>query len=95
MFFLFILINLIILGIAIYTSRIGVEIENLQIFGAIKPINQAIGKDLYIDYFDDYDENIHDEYPINNILFLDKYLVNYIKSNIGDSIKSLLRMEDV
>ena len=31
MFFLFILINLIILGIAIYTSRIGVEIENLQI----------------------------------------------------------------
>ena len=31
MFFLFILISLIILGIAIYTSRIGVEIENLQI----------------------------------------------------------------
>ena len=31
MFFLFILISLIIFGIAIYTSRIGVEIENLQI----------------------------------------------------------------
>jgi transcriptional regulator with XRE-family HTH domain len=70
------------------------EIENLQIFGAIKPINQAIGKDLYIDYFDDYDENIHDEYPINNILFLDKYLVNYIKSNIGESIKTLLGIKD-
>lgn len=43
MFFLFILINLIILGIAIYTSRIGVEIENLQI-DTQQPKGQKINK---------------------------------------------------
>ena len=49
MFFLFILINLIILGIAIYTSRIGVEIENLQI-DTQQPKGQKINKEgrIYI-----------------------------------------------
>jgi len=71
-------------------------LHSLQDFGAIKPINEAIGKDLYVNYFDnyDFDKNIHDEYPINNILFVDKYLANYIKSNIGESIKNLLGIEE-
>ena len=47
MFFLFILINLIILGIAIYTSRIGVEIENLQI-NTQQPKGQKINKESRI-----------------------------------------------
>ena len=47
MFFLFILINLIILGIAIYTSRIGVEIENLQI-DTQQPKEQKINKESRI-----------------------------------------------
>ena len=47
MFFLFILINLIILGIAIYTSRIGVEIENLQI-DTQQPKGQKINKESRI-----------------------------------------------
>ena len=47
LFFLFILINLIILGIAIYTSRIGVEIENLQI-DTQQPKGQKINKESRI-----------------------------------------------
>lgn len=47
MFFLFILINLIILGNAIYTSRIGVEIENLQI-DTQQPKGQKINKESRI-----------------------------------------------
>ena len=47
MFFLFILISLIILGIAIYTSRIGVEIENLQI-DTQQPKGQKINKESRI-----------------------------------------------
>ena len=47
MFFLFILINLIILGIAIYTSRIGIEIENLVI-DTEKPRGCKINKDSKI-----------------------------------------------
>lgn len=43
MFFLFILISLIIFGIAIYTSRIGVEIENLQI-DTQQPKGQKLNK---------------------------------------------------
>ena len=47
MFFLFILISLIIFGIAIYTSRIGVEIENLQI-DTQQPKGQKINKESRI-----------------------------------------------
>lgn len=47
MFFLFILISLIILGIAIYTSRIGVEVENLQI-DTQQPKGQKINKESRI-----------------------------------------------
>ena len=47
MFFLFILVILTILGIAIYTSRIGVEIENLQI-DTQKPKGQKINKESRI-----------------------------------------------
>jgi len=58
-------------------------LEKLHRFGAIKPINEAIGEELYIKYFDDYSFD-------NNILFLDSYLESEIKSNISDNIKSLL-----
>ena len=47
MFFLFILISLIFFGIAIYTSRIGVEIENLQI-DTQQPKGQKINKESRI-----------------------------------------------
>jgi len=67
-------------------------LENLQKFGVIKPINDAIGEELYIKYFDDYSysEYLNNEY---NVLFLDSYLENDIKSNISDNIKSLLGEE--
>ena len=47
MFFLFILVILTILGIAIYTSRIGVEIENLQI-DTQQPKGKKINKESRI-----------------------------------------------
>ena len=47
MFFLFILIILIILGFAIYTSRVGVEIENLRI-DTEQPKGEKINKDSKI-----------------------------------------------
>ena len=69
-------------------------LENLQKFGVIKPINDAIGEELYIKYFDDYSysEYLNNEY---NVLFLDSYLENDIKSNISDNIKSLLGEESI
>lgn len=71
-------------------------LDDLQIFGGIKPINEAIGEDLYIKYFDNYDqeENVCQECGINNILFLDSYLNKDIKSNIGDNIKDLLGLKN-
>ena len=47
MFFLFILIILVILGLAIYTSKVGVEIENL-IIDTEKPKGKKINKDSKI-----------------------------------------------
>ena len=47
MFFLFILIILLILGLAIYTSKVGVEIENL-IIDTEKPKGEKINKDSKI-----------------------------------------------
>ena len=69
-------------------------LENLQKFGVIKPINDAIGEELYIKYFDyySYSEDLNNEY---NILFLDSYLENDIKSNISYNIKSLLEEESI
>jgi len=64
-------------------ESISTHLEKLHRFGAIKPINEAIGEELYIKYFDDYSFD-------NNILFLDSYLESEIKSNISDNIKSLL-----
>lgn len=69
-----------------------VALDNLQKFGALKPINEAIGEELYIKYFDNcsLEEHLYSEYCINKILFLDSSLSKNIKSNISDSIKSLL-----
>ena len=47
MFFLFILIILVILGISIYTSRVGIQIENL-IIDTEKPKGEKINKDSKI-----------------------------------------------
>lgn len=47
MFFLFILVILLILGLAIYTSRIGIEIENLKI-NTEQPKGEKINKDSKI-----------------------------------------------
>lgn len=47
MFFLFILIILLILGLAIHTSRIGIEIENLRI-DTERPKGEKINKDSKI-----------------------------------------------
>jgi len=68
-------------------------LEKLQAFGVVKSIDDAICKDLYIKYFDDYGESICDEYDINNVLFLNSYLDKEIKCNIGNSIKEYLGLE--
>lgn len=74
-----------------------VALDNLQKFGALKPINEAIGEELYIKYFDNcsLEERLYSEYCINKILFLDSSLSKNIKSNISDSIKSLLGDENI
>ena len=69
-------------------ESISTHLEKLHRFGVVMPINEAIGEELYIKYFDDY---IFD----NNILFLDSYLEKDIKSNISDNIKSLLGEESI
>ena len=69
-------------------------LESLQKFGVIKPINDAIGEELYIKYFDDYSysEDLNNEYKV---LFLDSYLEKNIKSNVSENIKSLLGEESI
>ena len=69
-------------------------LEKLQTFGVVKSIDNAICKDLYIKYFDNYGESICDEYDINNVLFLNSYLDKEIKCNIGNSIKECLGLEN-
>ena len=71
-------------------------LDSLQTFGVVKSINDAIGGDLYIKYFDNYDsgEKIYEEYGINNILFLDSYLNKDVKSNISNNIKDLLGLNN-
>ena len=62
----------------------------------IKSINNAIGGDLYIKYFDNYapEENVFGKSGINNILFLDSYLDKDVKSNISNNIKNLLQPQN-
>lgn len=71
-------------------------LESLQIFGAVKSINDAIGGELYEKYFDNYlsKENVSDECGINNVLFLDSSINKGIKNNISHSIKDLLGLEN-
>ena len=71
-------------------------LDSLQVFGAIKSINNAIGGDLYIKYFDNYapEENVISKPGINNILFLDSYLDKDVKSNISNNIKNLLQLKN-
>lgn len=71
-------------------------LESLQIFGAVKSINGAIGGELYIKYFDNYasEENVYEEWGVNNILFLDSSINKGIKNNISYSIKDLLGLEN-
>ena len=71
-----------------------IALESLQKFGVIKAINDAIGEELYIKYFDDYSykEGLNNEHKV---LFLDSYLENDIKCNISDNIKSLLGEESI
>ena len=71
-------------------------LECLQIFGAVKSINDAIGGELYVKYFDkdDLEEKGYEEHGINNILFLDAYLSKYIKLNISTNIKDLLESKN-
>ena len=47
MFFLFIFVNFLILGFAIYTSRLGIKIENLRI-DTEQPKGEKINKDSKI-----------------------------------------------
>ena len=72
-------------------------LEKLHRFGVVKPINDAIGEELYINYFEDYsfEEDLYSEYCINNILFLDSYLEDDIKCNISDNIRFLLGEENI
>lgn len=71
-------------------------LDNLQIFGVIKNINDAIGGDLYIKYFDNYEseEYVFKGYGINNILFLDSSLNKDAKSDINHNIRNLLGLEN-
>ena len=74
-----------------------IALENLHRFGVVKHINEAIGEELYIKYFDNcsLEENLSIESCINNILFLDSYLGEDIKSDISYNIKSLLGQESI
>ncbi len=67
-------------------------LERLQIFGAVKSINDAIGGELYRKYFgkDDLEEKGYEEKGVNQVLFLDAYLSKSIKLNISTHIKDLL-----
>ena len=71
-------------------------LDSLQMFGGIKSINNAIGGELYMKYFDSYDpeENVCNLKGVNNILFLDSYLDKAIKSNISNNIKKLLEVKN-
>ena len=61
-----------------------------------KSINNAIGGDLYMKYFNKYapKESIYLKHGINNILFLDKYLNKNVKLNINNNIKNLLELKN-
>ena len=71
-------------------------LDSLQIFGVVKSINDAIGEDLYVKYFDNcsFKENDFKESGINNVLFLNGSLSKDIKSNIGNNIKNLLELKN-
>lgn len=71
-------------------------LESLQVFGVVRPINNAEGGDLYMKYFDDYGftENVCGEYGINNVLFLYSSLNKDVKSNISNNIKNLLEVKN-
>lgn len=71
-------------------------LDNLQIFGVVKLINNAIGEKLYMKYFDEYDSqnNVYLDYGVNNILFLNSFLNGDIKSNISNNIKNLLELKN-
>lgn len=67
-------------------------LDSLQIFGVVKSIEDAIGGELYIKYFnrEGLDERSYEEAGVNNILFLDDYLGKSIKLNISTNIDKLL-----
>ena len=71
-------------------------LEDLKIFGVVKSINNAIGGDLYMKYFNKYapKESIYLKYGINNILFLDRSLNKDVKLNINNNIKNLLELKN-
>ena len=71
-------------------------LERMQIFGVIKSINNAIGGDLYMKYFYNYDlsENVCKKGGINNILFLDSSLDKKVKLNISNNIENLLESKN-
>ena len=71
-------------------------LNHLQMFGAVKSINDAIGGELYTKYFkrDDLEEKGYEAYGINHVLFLDAYLSKPIKSNISTHIKDLLELKN-
>ena len=71
-------------------------LDILQIFGVVKSINNSIGKELYMKYFDKYDleEDVSLSYGVNNVLFLNGFLNKDIKSNISNNIKDLLELKN-
>lgn len=72
-------------------------LDSLKIFGVVKSINDAIGGDLYVKYFDNYasEEKVCKGGSINNILFLDSSLNKDVKLNISYNIKNLLGSKDI
>lgn len=71
-------------------------IESLQVFGAVKPIEDAIGSEIYAKYFkkDELDEMDAEAHGINNVLFLDAYLSKSTKLNISAHIEDLLKTKN-
>lgn len=71
-------------------------LESIQKFGAVKPIEEAIGGELYMRYFNQNElEGEDDEAQgVNNVLFLDAYLSKDIKLNIGGYINKVLASKD-
>lgn len=71
-------------------------LDNLKVFGAVKSINDTVGSDLYIKYFDNYDleKDSNTDYYINKVLFLDSYLKEDVKLNISNNIIDLLGIEN-